>query len=185
MAQLNRRQLLLLLLAAALLGTVVAARAQSDARVAEYRLKAAFIFRFPDYVDWPDSAFPGPDRPFTIGVLGADAFAEGLLKTVPGRKVDNRPLAVRRLRRGDSVAGLQVLFIGASENAREVLGPLKGQPVLTVTESEQAFVQGSMVNFVVVDDKVRFDVALTPAEQANLKISARLLSVARKVESRP
>ena len=179
------RRLLLLMLAAALLGGAGAGRGQSDGRVAEYRLKAAFIFRFPDYVDWPDTAFPSPDSPFTIGILGADTFAEGLLKTVSGRKVDNRPLVVRRLRRGESVAGLQVLFIGATENAREVLGPLKGQPVLTVTESEQAFVQGSMVNFVVVEDKVRFDVALTPAEQANLKISARLLSVARKVESRP
>lgn len=178
------RAVFVLLLAAALQGGPLPGRAQSAARLAEYRLKAAFIFRFPEYVDWPGTAFQGPDTPFTIGVLGADAFAEGLLKTIPGRKVDNRPLAVRKLRRGESISGLHVLFIGAAENARDILAPLKGQPVLTVTESEQAFVQGSMVNFVVVDDKVRFDVALPPAEQANLKISARLLSVARRVEAR-
>jgi hypothetical protein len=94
---------------------------------------------------------------------------------------------VRRLRAGDPITGLHVLFIGRAEGGRlaEILAAAKGQPLLTVTESAQALELGSVINFVIVDDKVRFDVALVPADLGSLKISARLLSVARKVVSRP
>jgi len=87
------------------------------------------------------------------------------------------------MRRGESVAGIQMLFIGQAEGARlsEILAIAKGQSILTVTESEDALSHGSMINFVSVDDKVRFDVALPHAERGFLKISARLLAVARKV----
>ena len=82
---------------------------------------------------------------------------------------------------------MQILFIGGSDAGRlsDILASTKGRPVLTVTESEDTFALGSMINFVIVDDKVRFDVALREAELANLKVSARLLSVARKVLAGP
>src|SRR5712692_8428740 len=122
----------------------------------------------------------------TLRLLLAGALlwtAAGMAQT--DRRVQGRPVAVRRLRRGESLAGLHMLFVGRSETGRlgEVLAAARGHAVLTVTESEDAIASGSMINFVAVDDKVRFDVALPPAERGQLKISSRLLAVARKVVS--
>jgi len=158
-------------------------RAQSEVQPPEYRVKAAFLYKFGGYIEWPERAFARADSPIAIGVMGADALADELAEIVAGRNVNGRPVSVRKLRAGDSIAGLHVLFIGRSDSGRlpEILAAAKGRPLLTVTESEQALDLGSVINFVVVDDKVRFDVALVPAEQGSLKISARLLAVARKV----
>lgn len=158
-------------------------RAQSEARASEYRVKAAFLYKFAAYVEWPERAFARADSPVEIGVIGADALAEELAQIVTGRNVNGRPASVRRLRAGDPIAGLHVLFIGRADGGRlaEILAAAKGSPLLTVTESEQALELGSVINFVVIDDKVRFDVAIVPADHGSLKISARLLAVARKV----
>jgi len=153
----------------------------------EYRVKAAFLYKFGSYIEWPDGSFLRSDSPLVIGVTGADALADELARIVAGRNVNGRPVSVRRVRAGESIEGLHVLFIGRTDTRRltEILAAAKGHPVLTVTESEEALQLGSMINFVVVDDKVRFDVALVPADPGSLRISARLLAVARKVMSRP
>ena len=160
--------------------------AQADAQADEYRVKAAFLYKFGSYIEWPDKSFARSDSPVAIGVIGADALAEELAQIVAGRSVNGRPVQVRRLRPGDPVAGLHVLFIGRSDNGRlaEILAAARGRALLTVTESEEGLELGSMINFVVVEDKVRFDVAPPPSESGNLKISARLLGVARKVVSK-
>lgn len=162
-------------------------QAQSEVQASEYRVKAAFLYKFGGYIEWPGGAFVRADSPVTIGVMGAEGLADELVQIVAGRNLNGRPVSVRRLRAGDSIAGLHVLFIGRAEGGRlaEILAAAKGQPLLTVTESAQALELGSVINFVMVDDKVRFDVALVPADLGSLKISARLLSVARKVVSRP
>lgn len=162
-----------------------AALAQPQTRLAEAQIKAAFLYKFGGFVEWPERAFARADAPFTIGVVGSDAVAAELRQVVTGRTVHQRPIAVRNLRRGEPLSGLHILFVGQSEAARlpEILAAAKGQPVLVVTESEDALAHGSMINFVAVDDRVRFDVALPPAERGQLKISARLLTVARKVVS--
>jgi YfiR/HmsC-like len=156
--------------------------AQPDRQAAEVRIKAAFLYRFTGFVEWPPKSFARPDSPLIVGVLGADALALELEQVVAGRDIHGRAMVVRRLRRGEPLAGLHVLFVGHAESARlpEILGAARGLAVLTVTESEDALAHGSIINFV-VDDKVRFDVALSQAERGNLKISSRLLSVARKV----
>jgi hypothetical protein len=161
----------------------VSALAQVDRAAAETQIKAAFLYKFSAFVEWPPKAFSRPDSPFTIGVMGADELAAELEQIVKGRTVLERAVVVRRMRRGESIAGIQMLFIGQAEGARltEILANAKGQSVLTVTESDDALSHGSMINFVFVDDKVRFDVALPQAERGALKISARLLAVARKV----
>lgn len=171
-------QRLLLLLACVALPVIALAN-----RTAEAQIKAAFLYKFGGFVEWPVQAFERPDSPFTIGVLGADAVATELERVVPGRTVQGRPIAVRKVKRGESLAGLHLLFVGVAESARigEMVVGLKGRPLLLVTESEDALAQGSMINFVAVENKVRFDVALPPAERGHLKISARLLAVARKV----
>jgi hypothetical protein len=159
------------------------ALAQTEGRAAEIQIKAAFLYKFGAFVEWPPKAFVEPDAPFIIGVLGADVLAGELEQLVSGRTVHGRRVAVRRLRRSDSLAGLHVLFVGRAETERlgEILEAASGQPVLTVTDSEEGLARGSMINFVTVDDKVRFDIALPQAERGHLKISSRLLAVARKV----
>jgi hypothetical protein len=159
--------------------------AQADAQVDEYRVKAAFLYKFGSYIEWPDRSFERANSPVAIGVMGADVLADELAQIVAGRNVNGRPVLVRRLRPGDPIAGLHVLFIGRRDRARlaEILAATKGRALLTVTESEEGLELGSMINFVVEEDKVRFDVA-PPSESDNLKISARLLGVARKVVSK-
>jgi hypothetical protein len=159
---------------------------QADAQADEYRVKAAFLYKFGSYIEWPRGSFASADSPVTIGVMGAEALAEELAQIVAGRNVNGRPVRVRRLRPGDPIAGLHVLFVGRADGGRlaEILAAARGQALLTVTESDEGLELGSMINFVVVEDKVRFDIAPPPSESSNLKISARLLGVARKVVSK-
>ncbi len=149
--------------------------AQADAQADEYRVKAAFLYKFGSYVEWPSGSFARADSPVTIGVMGADALADELAQIVAGRNVNGRPVLVRKLRPGDPIAGLHVLFIGRSDGRRlaEILAAARGQALLTVTESEEGLELGSMIN-----------IAPPPSESSNLKISARLLGVARKVVSK-
>jgi hypothetical protein len=160
--------------------------AQSDEQIAEYKVKAAFLYKFASYIEWPAQVFERPESPIVIGVAGADPLSDELAQVVSGRSIGGRPVEVRKLRRGAPLNGLHILFVGrADHGSSDVLASAKGRPVLTVTESEDAFALGSMINFVIVDDRVRFDVALREAELANLKVSARLLRVARKVLAGP
>jgi hypothetical protein len=190
-AEFDRRAITRLLRACAF-SIVVAAglasprAAQADAQADEYHVKAAFLYKFGSYIEWPSQSFARTDSPVTIGVMGADTLADELAQIVVGRNVNGRPVVVRRLRPGDPIAGLHVLFIGRSDGGRlaEILAAARGRPLLTVTESEEGLELGSMINFIVIEDKVRFDVAPPPAESGSLKISARLLGVARKVVSK-
>lgn len=176
MAALMRSVLAMVLLASTL------AWAQSP----ENEIKAAFLYKFGSFVEWPAETFAGPDGSFVIGVMGADAVAAELERVTAGRTIQERGVTVRRVRRGDPLGRLHILFIGDTESARltEIAAATRGRPVLLVTESENSISRGSMINFVEVDNKVRFDVAPAPAERDQLKISARLLSVARKVAPR-
>ena len=182
--RLLRAGALLLMVAASVAGPRAA---QADAQADEYRVKAAFLYKFGGYIEWPDRSFAHADSPLTIGVMGTDVLADELAHIVSGRSVNGRSVQVRKLRPGDSIAGLHVLFIGRADSGRlaGVLAAARGRALLTVTESDDALELGSTINFVVVDDKVRFDVAPPPAESGNLKISARLLGVARKVVAKP
>jgi len=167
-------------------GCFGAPAAGQELQAAEYRVKAAFVYKFGDFIDWPAGTFGGPNSPFVIGVVGADPVADELARITVGRTIGDRPVAVRKLRHGDPLAGLQVIFVGrgSREQMAEILAASKGLPVLTVSEFDNGIKAGSMINFVVVSDKVRFDVALAPAEAARLKISSRLLAVARNVVAR-
>jgi hypothetical protein len=180
MAALMRSVLAIVLLASTL------AWAQSDSRAPENEIKAAFLYKFGSFVEWPAETFAGPDGGFVIGVMGADAVAAELERITAGRTIQERAVTVRRVRRGEPLGRLQILFIGDTESARlaEIAAATRGRPVLLVTESENSISRGSMINFVEIENKVRFDVAPAPAERDQLKISARLLSVARKVVPR-
>ena len=152
----------------------------------EYQIKAAYLYKFIAYVEWPAAAFAEAATPVTIGVVGADDLAAELNNLKRGRLVNNRAVAVKLLKPGDLLTGVQILFIGRQESGRlkHLLDGIQSQPVLTVTEWSGALGAGSMINFVPVDDRIRFEVSAASAERSGLKISARLLSVAQKVETR-
>jgi hypothetical protein len=158
-------------------GTVAAAAAASEERV-----KAASLYKFLNYISWPPTAFLKPDAPYVIGVAGADEVADNLEQLVAGHRVADRQVAVRRVRPGEPPAGVHVLFVGRGERHRlpQILRHLQGQPVLVVTEGEGG-TAGGMINFRVVDERVRFEVALEPVEKAGLKLDSRMLAVALSV----
>lgn len=159
-------------------------RAQSERVAAEHQVKAAYLYKFLGFVEWPPRAFENAQSPFVIGVVGADDLADELARVVDQRQVNGRPAVTRRLRTGDSLSGLHMLFIGQSVGARtaSLVTRAHNAAVLTVTESDDAFAAGSAINFVLVDNKVRFDVALSGVDLGELKISSRLLGVARRVK---
>ncbi|MFP5506610.1 MAG: YfiR family protein [Gammaproteobacteria bacterium] len=152
----------------------------------ENSLKAAFLYKFADYVDWPAEAFPTPEAPITIAVVDDDIVAERLAEMTVGRTAQGRPIAVRRLPAGQPVADAHILFIG--NDAADRLGALAqsvaGRPVLLVTDSEDALQRGSMINFVLADRRLRFEVALDAVERNGLRLSSRLLAVALDVRRR-
>lgn len=158
------------------------ARAQAEESAAERQVKAAFVYKFAGYVDWPAEVLGGAGVPFTIGVVGAEALATELALVVTGRSVDAHPVAVRRLRGGEPLADVAMLFVGRVETPR-LKALLAGvtRPLLVVTESEGAMPAGSMINLLLVDRRVRFEVALDTADRAGVRLSSRLLAVAHKV----
>jgi len=153
------------------------------AGASEERVKAAFLLRFIGYVEWPASAFARPDSPYIVGVLDADYIANELAALSAGRMLGSRPVMIKRLQGRDSLSGLHALFIGAAGAGRlaQSIRSVPQQPTLVVTESEGALSAGTMINFRIVDNRVRFDVALEPAERSGLKINSRMLGVALSV----
>jgi hypothetical protein len=158
---------------------------QPDA--AEYKVKAAFLYKFGAYVEWPAQAFTQADSPIVIGVMGANTVADELAQMSAGRTINGHSVSVKKLHQGDPLMGLHILFIARTGNDKlaDTLAVLKGQAVLVVTETTPPPAPGSVINFVVADDKVRFDIALPSADSSSIKLSARLLTVARKVIAGP
>jgi hypothetical protein len=159
------------------------AQASMQSTNLERQVKAAYLYKFASYVEWPEGAFPHQDSPLVIGVIGADAVADELEHIVAGHTINGRTIIARKLKRGEPLTGLHMLFIGRLEKAHllELFSEAKNKPLLTVTESEDAHALGSMINFVVTDDRLRFEVALAPVGVGGLKISARMLTAAYKV----
>jgi hypothetical protein len=154
----------------------------AGAQALEHEVKAAYLFRFLSFIEWPASAFASPDTPIAIGVLGSDDVLAELRAIVPGRVVQGRPVSVRKLQPGESAAGLHALFVGRGAS----LPPAKlgqGQALLVVTEADGGLEQGAVVNFVRAEGRVRFEVALDSAERRELKISSRMLAVASHVRT--
>ncbi len=148
------------------------------------QVKAAYLYKFTSFIEWPPGTFADTKSPIAIGVMGDDTLADDLERLLAGRTVNGRPLVVLKPRRSDdSMAALHILFIGRLDKNKllEVFSGLKGLPILTVTDSDEAYALGSMINFVVTGDTLRFEVALKPAVLSRIKISALMLAAAYKV----
>jgi len=146
----------------------------------EYQVKAVFLFNFAQFVDWPAKAFPEPQAPMIIGVLGNDPFGAYLDETVRGEKVNGRPLVVQRYRRVGEIKNCHVLFISQSETDRleQILTSLKGRNILTVGDRDDFTARGGMILLFNEKNKIRMRINLEAVAAANLVISSKLLRVA-------
>ncbi|MEO8662099.1 MAG: YfiR family protein [Bryobacteraceae bacterium] len=150
----------------------------------EYYVKAAFLYNFARFVEWPPGTFHKPEDRFAICVLGEDPFGRALEDTIAGKTLEGRLFRVARIRDAAHAAGCQILFIGSSEQKQlaEIVSALPATGILTVGEMRGFATSGGIINFVLNDGRVRFQINRRPAAKANLQISSRLLSLAEIVD---
>jgi hypothetical protein len=153
----------------------------------EYQVKAAFLFHFAQFVDWPPQTFKDASSPLIYCTVGEDPFQGALETSLSGKTIGSHPLRVQHFKGTEDIRGCQVLFIAAEEKKREAaaLVAVKGNAVLTVGETEHFTEEGGMIGFRLEENKIRFAINLDAAEKAKLKISARLLALAKTVIGGP
>ncbi len=172
-----------LLACAFLAAPPVAAQGGAAPQALERKVKAAFLYKFLGYTEFPATAFGEADKPVVIGVASADELAAELARIVAGRSIHGRAIQVRTVREGEPAAGVHLLFVGGADPARlrSLLRSLQPGPMLLVSEAENGLQQGSVINFKIVEERVRFDVSLEAADRHQVKLSSRLLTVANHV----
>ena len=152
--------------------------------VDEYQVKAAFLYNFAKFVEWPPQAFRSASAPLAICVLGQNPFGRSLEEAVDGKVVEDRKLVVRQFADVRQVSGCHILFVSSSErkSLRAILEDLKESGVLTVGETEGFTTEGGVISLVLEGDRVRFEINLDAAGRQKLRISSKLLSLARIVK---
>ena len=160
----------------------------------EYDLKAVFLCRFALFVEWPTNAFPDAETPITIGVLGSDPFGKSLDEAVRNEIVQSRKLVVESYSSVESIINLadekniicHILFVSQSESGKlgRIFAGLKGRHILTVGESDRFCQSGGIIQFVIVENKIRFIINQDAAKAAKIKLSATLLDLAEKNRKR-
>ena len=153
----------------------------------EYQVKAAFLYNFAKFVDWPASTFASASDPIDICILGQNPFGSTLETMVLGKKIGDRPFTVRTVTDIQLARHCQILFIGAGEwkRTRALLDALKGASVLTVGETDDFTAAGGVIAFQLEGPRVRIQIALEPAERAKLRISSKLLRLADIAKRQP
>jgi hypothetical protein len=161
----------------------LAARFSAAQSATEYQVKAAFLFNFAKFVEWPPSSFHDGSAPLQICVLGRDPFGEVLREITREKTVNGHKLEVRGVVDLQVARACHILFIAFSERTRlkQIFEALQGSYALTVGDAKDFAEQGGMINFVLQDDRVQFEVSRTAVEQSGLKISSKLLAVAKVV----
>jgi hypothetical protein len=149
----------------------------------EYQVKAAYLFNFIKFVEWPEDAFADSLAPIVIGIAGDDPFGSALPEVVMGKTAQGRDLVIRRYHTGEDLRGASILFISASEKKRlpQILAGLRGSSALTVADMDGFLDAGGMIQFLSENDRVRFAINVDAASRARLKVSSKLLSLARVV----
>ena len=149
----------------------------------EYAVKAAFLFHFAQFVEWPPDAFKNAAAPLTYCTVGEDPLNGALESVLSGKNIGTHPIRVEHVKQAQELQSCQILFIGIAEKKRlaATLESVKSSPVLTVGDSEHFIQQGGIIGFCQEENKIRFEINLGAAGSARLKISARLLSLAKTV----
>ena len=152
----------------------------------EYAIKAAFLYNFANFVEWPEATFRDSDTPLIVGILGEDPFGHHL-DALKGRRVKGRTLEIKHFTRTEDIIACHILFVSTPQQNphAQVCEALKDTPVLTVSDELEAFPQsGCIINFIIVKNKIRFEINRTPAERVGLNISSQLLSVATVINDK-
>lgn len=159
------------------------AQSSDSPESSEYLIKAGFIYNFAQLVQWPAGVFPQADSPIVIGIVGADPFGGVIDRVIENKKLDGRSLVVKRLKRGAPIKDCNILFVSSAESSHldEIIQSAKGMPILTIGETPGFAARGGIINLTLEGNKVRFEVNIEAAKQANLSISSRLLALARIV----
>jgi hypothetical protein len=146
----------------------------------EYQVKAAFLYNFAKFVEWPGEAFENQSESLLVCVLGEDPFGRALDDVVGGKKIDGRALAIRRISDARQAKGCRMLFVSSSEpkSVLPVLAAINESGVLTVGESDSPAAEGMIINFILENGKIRFAINTAVAEREKLRFSSRLLSLA-------
>jgi len=162
------------------------AQAESSAQsLSEYQVKAAFLYNFVKFVEWPAAAIDQRES-ITLCVLGRDPFGDALVRAVEGKTVNGHQIATRKINEVAAARSCHVLFLSASESGRaaEIIRAVQARNVLTVGEFDRFIESGGMINFVMDGQRVRFQINAKAALDAGLKISSKLLQLAAPAEYR-
>ena len=169
------------MLAVFIVGIAAPVPTYAQEEVSEYQVKAAYVFNFLKFVEYPTSSFADPLAPLVIGVLGDDPFGNALPQVVIGKTVGGRDLVIRIYHPGEDLRSAHILFISSSERKRlpAILSSLDGSSVLTVGDTTGFLDAGGMIQFLSESDRVRFAINVDAASRARLKLSSKLLSLAQ------
>lgn len=149
----------------------------------EQQIKAAFLYKFCLYTEWPPQAFSQLNSPFVFGIIAPAPFVRELGTVVKGRTVNHRPIEIRELGDADDLSGIHAIFLADTDTQamRRLQPRANGRPLLVVTESENGLDDGATINFTLNNNRVSFEVALDTARQQGLHLSAEMLKVASNV----
>jgi hypothetical protein len=159
----------------------------APARSPEYQVKAAFLFNFAQFIEWPTNALPQPQTPLIIGILGPDPFDTALDEIVRGEAVKGHPLIVQRYRELEDVGACHILFINETDATKleRIFARLNGRNILTVGDAEAFTQRGGMIRFFTEQNKIRLEINVAATQKAGLTISSRLLRLARIISPPP
>ena len=149
----------------------------------EYQIKAAFLFNFTQFVEWPVNAFPETKAPLVIGIMGENPFSTYLEKIISGEQVNGHPLVVQQYKNVEEIKTCHILFINLADTneLEQAIISLKTRSILTVSDRDDFIRQGGMIRFVTKDNKIQIQINPEPAREANLIISSKLLGIAEVV----
>jgi len=166
--------------AVSILAICLGAAAQQTSTV-EYEVKAAFLYNFAKFVDWPPQAFGSAGDPFAFCIAG-DAFAGALERVLNAETLNGRRMVVRRIAPADNLQGCQIIYVASSEDRRyPQITTLGNAPVLTVGETQDFIDSGGMIRFIETGHRIQFQINTEAAERASLKLSSKLLRLAEIV----
>jgi hypothetical protein len=175
------KRLTKLILLSALPILTISDSSRADAPSREYQLKAAYIYNFAQFIEWPSSAFSSPNAPFVIGIVGDPSLGGTLEQAVKGKTAGKREIVVKYFANVNAVEHAHILFVSASERDRmgDLVKRATAESTLTIGDFDGFTAASGMVRFMTEDNKLRFEVNTDAANQGHLKFSAQLLKLAR------
>ncbi len=181
-ARLVRGVALLMVSCGLIVGTPPLVHAQGEENT-QYRIKLAFLYQFAQFVEWPPDAFQSANAPLVVCIAGEDPFDSDLELDFRSRTIDKHPMVIRTVKRGTSLRACHLVFVTAPEykHMASIIDSLKGSQVLTIGETKGFAERGGIINFTIEGNKLHFEINLDAARQTTLRISSKVLALARIV----